>query len=402
MNGLRVALFLAARSLARGSHGIAAATVLMMVLIYVSLLFLPSLIQGAVDRVDTALVQTVTSNIVITPASRGTSIGDAGAYLARIRRTAGVQAATAVYHVGIEVSHGTDTGSWSVDAIDPASFGMVFTTPSHVIDGGPLTERNTDQVLLGIGIAGSGETAVRGYRASLRDVYAGDQVTITFSGGRTAAFAVAGVYDDQFPQADNNAYITMYEADRLLPGIAGHATAIYVRTRPGADVNQVARRLVALRSGVKYLTSADLSATVADQVATFRLIAAILTVVSLLMAAVTIFTVTYVDLAHRHRQIGVERAIGIRSGPIVASYVLKALAYAAAGIVTGFLLFRFAAVPLVAARPFSFPNGPVALAVTRREMVRDLIVLAVVAGLAALVPALRSVRIPLLDAIWGE
>jgi len=25
-----------------------------------------------------------------------------------------------------------------------------------------------------------------------------------------------------------------------------------------------------------------------------------------------------------------------------------------------------------------------------------------VAGLAALVPALRSVRIPLLDAIWGE
>jgi len=82
--------------------------------------------------------------------------------------------------------------------------------------------------------------------------------------------------------------------------------------------------------------------------------------------------------------------------------VLKALAYAAAVIVAGFLLFRFAAVPIVAAHPFSFPNGPVALAVTRRELVRDLVVLVAVAGLAALLPAVRSVRIPLLDAIWGD
>ena len=288
-----------------------------------------------------------------------------------------------------------------MDAIDPASYARVFTTPRDIFDGGPLTQRATDQVLLGIGIAGSGETSMRGYRASLHDVYAGDQVSLTFIGGKTAPFTVVGVYDNQFPQSDDSAYITMYEAQKLDPAIADRATAIYVRTRPGADVNKIARRLTALRAGVKSLTSANLGATVQDQVATYRLISDILKVISLLMAAITIVTITYIDVVHRRRQIGVARAIGIRPAPIVASYVLKAWAYALAGVGVGLVLFRYAVVPFVSSHPFQFPNGPVALAATTGEMTRDLVFLVVVAALAALAPALRSVRIPILDSIWA-
>ena len=119
------------------------------------------------------------------------------------------------------------------------------------------------------------------------------------------------------------------------------------------------------------------------------------------MAAITIFTITYIDLVSKRRQVGVERAIGIRSAPIVLSYVVKAWAYALAGIGTGFVLFRFAVTPLVHSHPFHFPNGPVTLAATWNEMSLDLIILIIVATLAALVPALRSVRIRILDAIWG-
>jgi len=401
VKSMRVSVFLAVRALARSNLGIAWATTLMMLLIYVSLLFLPSLIQGAIDRANTQLVDTLTSNIVITPDSRGTSIDDVAGYLGRIRRTAGVAQATAVYHVGIEVSYGSNSGSWSVDAVDPASYGKVFSTFSNVTDGGPLTEQDTNQVLLGIGIAGSGETTARGYRASLRDVYAGDEVSVTFLNGHSLPFTVAGVYDNQFPQSDNNAYITMREAEKLQPDVANHATAIYVRTRHGADVNRVARRLTSLRPGVQALTSTDLGATVQDQTAAYRLISDILKAISLVMAAITIFTITYIDVVHKRRQIGVERAIGIKSGPIVFSYVMKAWAYAMAGIGTGFALFRYAVIPFVSGHPFHFPNGPVALVTTWGEMSRDLVFLVVVATLAAVAPALRSVRIPILDSIWG-
>jgi hypothetical protein len=55
----------------------------------------------------------------------------------------------------------------------------------------------------------------------------------------------------------------------------------------------------------------------------------------------------------------------------------------------------------VHSHPFHFPNGPVTLATTWNEMSRDLVILIIVATLAALAPALRSVRIRILDAIWG-
>lgn len=402
MTSLRLSAFLAGRALARSNYGIAAATTLMMLLIYVSLLFLPSLIQGAIDRVNSALVDTVTSNIVITPAGQGTAIDDAGSYLDKIRHSDGVTAATAVFHAGTQVSFGANSGAWPVDAIDPASYGQVFTTPRNLIEGHALSAGDTNQVLLGIGIAGAGQAQVRGYRASLQTVHAGDHVSITLTSGRAVTFTVAGIFNDQFPQADGNAYITQTEARKLEPASAGRATAIYVRTRGGTAGTQEVSRLAGLRGGMKFETSADLGAAVQDQTASYRLISDILKFISLVMAAITIFTITYIDLVSKRRQIGIERAIGIRSGPIVLSYVLKAWAYALAGIGTGFALFRYAVTPLVHSHPFHFPNGPVTLSTTWSEMSRDLIILLIVATLAALAPALRSVRIRILDAIWGS
>jgi putative ABC transport system permease protein len=401
MKTLRVTLFLAGRSVIRSNYGVAVTTILMMLLIYVSLLFLPSLIQGAVNRVNGQLVDTLTSDIVITPASKAASIDDAGAYLAKIRQTAGVAQATAVYRVGTQVTYGDNSGSWTVDAIDPATYGQVFTTPSNIIEGRALTTSDTSQVLLGIGIAGAGQTSLRGYKASLQTVHAGDQVTITLTTGQTSTFTVAGIYDNQFPLSDGDAYITTAEAQKLVPGSSDHATTIYVKTDSGASDEQVVQRLSPLRGGMKFDTSEDLGATVADQVATFNLISDILKIISLAMAAITIFIVTYIDLVNKRRQIGIERAIGIRSAPIVLSYVAKACAYALGGIGAGFLLFRYAVTPAVRQHPFHFPNGPVTLATTWGETARDLIILIIVAILAALIPSLRSVRIKILDAIWG-
>ena len=196
---LHVSLFLAIRSLIRGTYGIAATTTLMMLLIYVSLLFLPSLIQGAINRVNAQLVNTLTSNIVITPGSKTPSIDDVSSYMAKIRQTAGVAQATAAYHIGTQVAYGANSGSWTVDAIDPATYGKVFTTPSDILEGRPLTSHDTSQVLLGIGIAGAGQSNVRGYRASLQSVHAGDKVSVTLTTGRVAEFTVAGIYDNQFP-----------------------------------------------------------------------------------------------------------------------------------------------------------------------------------------------------------
>ncbi|MBO0744881.1 MAG: FtsX-like permease family protein [Candidatus Dormibacteraeota bacterium] len=401
MRALRVGLFLGVRAVLRGNRGIAVLTTLMMLLIYVSLLFLPSLIQGAVNRVNDQLVNTLTSDVVITPSVQGTTIQDVDAYLDQIRKTAGVEQATSVFRVGSQISYGSNSGSFTVLAIDPASYARVFTTPSNLFAGRYLSQEAPDQVFVGIGVAGAGQSQIRGYRSSLRSVQVGDQVSITLTNGRQYAFGVLGIFDNQFPLSDGNAFISMAQAQQLLPGIAGQATAVYVKTQSGAGVAQVVSRLSKLRTGMSFQTSADLGSVVQDQVATFTLISDILKAVSLLMAAVTIFMVTYVDLAGRRRQIGIQRAIGITSTAVVISYLLKALAYAIAGVACGYAVFLYVVTPIVQRHPFQFPNGPVTLAATWGEMVRDLVILAAVSAAAALVPAIRSTHLRLLDAIWA-
>ncbi len=53
-------------------------------------------------------------------------------------------------------------------------------------------------------------------------------------------------------------------------------------------------------------------------------------------------------------------------------------------------------------KPFQFPNGPVTLASTWHQMRQNLVILIIVALLAAALPAIRSVRVKILDAIWEK
>lgn len=169
------------------------------------------------------------------------------------------------------------------------------------------------------------------------------------------------------------------------------------------SLGQEAEILTALEQGRPDLTYEPwqaLTSTVKDLTGSFDSIRSILNAVSLLVAAIAVFIVTYVDLVSKRRTVGIERAIGITAGAIVLSYVFKAIAFAVVGVVVGAALFTFVAVPVVNAHPFQFPIGPVTLSVTAGEMRGGAAVLVVVAALGALAPAWRSVRLRILDAIW--
>ena len=140
------------------------------------------------------------------------------------------------------------------------------------------------------------------------------------------------------------------KATALLPNTDDIATSISVRTVRGGERTVVAH-LQEQYGNLGYETWLDLRVVIDSQTESFGLIKQILRVVSLLVGAVTITIVTYVDLVGKRRTIGIERAIGIRSNAIVWSYVLKAVAYALAGTAVGIALFLGGVVPLAAAGP---------------------------------------------------
>lgn len=213
---LRVAGFLALRSLARGSLGVTLMTVLMLAVVFISVVFLPSLINGAVASIQTQVTDTATSDLVVTSADRST-IDDADAYLGKIRDTDGVAAATGVRRIGNQVAFEGDSDAWGVDAIDPESYADVFTTARNLVEGEWLEPGDTQGIVLGIDIAGADLTDRRGYEGSLRHVHAGDTVKITKIDGATKKFRVRGIFDNRFVLSDQGAFVTTAAADALEP-----------------------------------------------------------------------------------------------------------------------------------------------------------------------------------------
>jgi putative ABC transport system permease protein len=396
---IRTAAFLAARALVRGPLGVLVMTIAMMSLVYVQLLFIPSLIQGAIDQVESQLIDTATSSVQISPGPDDKVIADSSAVVASARDLPDVEAATAALRVGSEVSSGTISGTWPVLAIEPDSHGEVFTTSSNLIAGDWPAEDDRHGIVLGIGIAGAGDTSRSTYRSSLRSVQVGDDVDVTLMDGTQATFTVRGIYRNNFEPSDSSAFITRDAATALLPNTDDIATSISIRTVRGEE-RTVVERLQEQHGNLGYETWLDLLVVIDSQTQSFDLIKQILRVVSLLVAAVTVSIVTYVDLVGKRRTIGIERAIGIRSNAIVWSYVLKAIAYALAGTAVGITLYLGAVVPLIDRYPFSFPNGEVTLSVSRAQLRSDAVILIVVAVASALLPALRTVRVRILDAIW--
>ncbi|TIC87718.1 FtsX-like permease family protein [Nocardioides sp. GY 10113] len=213
---LRVAGFLAIRSLARGNLGVTLMTVLMLAVVFISVVFLPSLINGAVANIQRQVTDTATADLVVTSADRD-SIDDADAYLARIREADGVTAATGVRRVGNQIAFRGESDAWGVDAIDPDSYDDVFTTPGNLIEGDWLEPDDTGGIVLGIDIAGADQSDRRGYSGSLRHVHVGDRVRVTMIGGATKRFAVRGIFDNRFVLSDQGAFITTGAVDTLEP-----------------------------------------------------------------------------------------------------------------------------------------------------------------------------------------
>ncbi len=398
---IRVAVFLASRSIMRGNFGISAMTILALILIYVDLLFVPSLIQGAVDKVNQQLIETLTSDVEIVAAHGEHDISDVEAYLDDIRAVPGVAAATGTYRIGSEIEHADESNVWTVDAIDPVSYAAVFRTPSELAEGTRLGVADASAIFLGVQIAGVDDDRLRGYATSLKTVHAGDDITVRLLTGDTVSARVQGIFNTKFYLADEKAYVTRKWAETLLPTIRDRATVIYVKAASGTDVVQLVEKLGERREDVSLHTAAETGGAIKDEVETFEIISTILRTITLFVALATVFIVTYVDLVNRRRQIGIERAIGIAPGSLVLSYVLKATVYAVVGIALGAIGFLAIVDPLIDRYPFAFPFGPTALGVRGDELWRNAVILVIVAAVSASIPAWNSVRMRILDAIWS-
>ncbi len=398
---LKVATFLALKSIVRGNVGIILLTIFMLVLVTMNLLFVPGLINGATMSMNTILIKTYSGDIIIEPGGDDTVISHADDLAQSIESIDGVVAASARNNINAYVTFEDERVNCVVIGIDPAQERAVFEVADSLIEGRYLDSRDRGQILLGVQLAGADLDDIELYSSSLRHVHAGDKVVVTYSNGIEKQYTVKGIFDTGFIQTDVQAFVTDLEFNSVMPNMNNKATSIRVKLEEGVDPELIIERIASMRSGLAFQTWDETAGLVESMTESFILINQILNVVNYLIAGITVFIVTYVDVVNRRRQIGIQRAIGIKSRSITISYLIRALFYAVIGLIIGILAFKYVIIPIEARHPFEFPFGPAYLTTKPAYTARMAFILLSVSLVAAFIPVWRVMRIKILDAIWG-
>jgi putative ABC transport system permease protein len=413
MGNLRLALFLAFKSIIKGSRWTLVLIILVMSLSFANLILTPSIMSGVTDAINQQQVENLFGNIVIDPPADEYYLNDVRQIerqVSSIPDVAGIAPhlnSSALFEYNwrekISPQDKGQSGNWNVIGIDPQKETTVTTVHNSLIAGSYLSPGDTDSIVLGVEIAGGSQSNNEPFM-TLGGVRIGDQVRLTFPGGIQQQFTVKGIFKARETQVNNMAYITSTEMVSILrPSVsADNASQILVSTQPDSDDNQVIAQIKALGIDGQVRSWEDYGGGVGGIVSSFSVISSLIGGIGLVVAGIVMFIMIYINVSHRKRQIGILRAIGINRNVVLTSYLVQALLYAALGVIFGGIILGYVIKPFFDSHPIDLPIGLVSLTIDMADVRNGIIGLLIAAILAGIIPVLNITRESIIKAIWGN
>lgn len=414
MGTLRLAIFLAYKSIFKGNRWALLLILLVMSLSFANLLLTPSILLGVTDAMNRQRIDTTYGHVVIDPVATEYYIGrtsEIEAAVARIPVVTGVSprlTSSALIEYQWKLKDAVDdrgrSGAWRVVGIDPVSEAGVTTIHHTIIDGSYLDPGDRGKILLGIEIAG-GERSETADFQTLQGAEVGDTVRLTYPNGVQREYEIKGLFQARdIAAADHTAFVTRTEMASVLGRevYADRTNQIVVRLDDPAFEARTTDEIRALGFPVEVRGWHEYSGALSGVVSSFDIVASLISGIGLVVAGIVMFIVIYINIIHSRRHIGILRAIGIRRGAIIGSYLAQALFYAALGIIAGGMLFGFGLQAYFSHYPLDLSIGQVSLVLQPSTVLQAVAGLIAAGIFAGLVPVLHITRQGIIHAIWGN
>lgn len=403
----KIALFLGYKSIVNGHKGTIALMIFILTLAFVNLIFVASILNGITTTINNQMINNSVANIVISPQEdpiKKDYILHVNDLRQQIANLPGVTATVAHYSMAATFAYDKNKdgqykyGSWEVIGVDPEEEPLVTGISKNIIDGNYLEGLGSGDIVLGSDIAG-GYGAAQEFR-SLGGAKVGEKIKLNFNNGVTREYTVKGISKVRFTLIDNTAYITRKEAESILQ-TNDQASQILVKIDKTGNEDWYINKIQEMAPNLKVRKWNEYTSLLADLTKSFDLITALISIIGLAVAAITIFILIYVNTINKRRQIGILKAIGIKENIIVISYISQALFYAAFGIVFGLIAVYFFVEPYFIRYPLAFPVGDISLTIKTAQVIQGVFGLLVSALIAGLIPAWKAANENILKAIWG-
>jgi putative ABC transport system permease protein len=388
---LKVALFLAWRSLLRGNRTSTIMTVIIIALCFTNMIFLPGLFNGIGQSITGQLVDYEVGNVLVSPRAGDQYITDLDATLSLINSLPGVERATPHYTKAGTLKFRDRILGVGVRAISPSDEKYVSPLYTKIISGTYLGDGDTGEIIMGETVAGDASVRQEDeFQPSLGGVRTGDSITIEYGNGYTKDYRVKGIYFTGWSQADETVYTTMSDMELVEGNTAlDRADYITVKAMPGYPEKYIKDMLQSYGVSQDVQTTSDLLAKgLGRSLQAFAIINLVSLIVSIVITTVVLFIVITIKTINNRKQIGILKAIGVQKEVIMHSYGLQVIILALFGIIIGIGITSLLGL-YMSIHPIVTPVWSATLYLTPLDIVMNSLILFGAAVVAGYVPAWR-------------
>ncbi len=412
---LRVGLFLAKRELQRANKWTTTLIVFVMLLTFLNLVvvsgILVGLIQGSLDQNK----KFSSGDVIISSFLNRDKVDNSQEVIKIVENLPGLRAYSARYTAGGSLQAGyrdvllkdekPNSVAGQVSGIDPQKENGVTNLSSLIVEGAYLEPTDTESIVVGsFWFRKYNKNEFPGLTTFNEDVKIGSRLLLTINGA-SKEYTLKGILKSKVSEVDGGMFILDSEFRKLAGRSDYNLNQIAISLKPGTD--PVIAKKALLASGVdkdgRVQTSEEAIPQFLDQIkTTFGLLGNAISAIGLVVAAITIFIVIFVNAITRRRYIGILKGIGIAPRAIIISYILQSLLYALIGAIVGSILVFAFLKPFFDANPIDFPFSDGILVATVSGTSIRVAILLLATIVAGYIPARIVIRQNTLSAILGR
>lgn len=411
---IRVGFYLALRQLRRASLWTTGLIVFVMLLTFLNLVVVTGILVGLIEGINDSYRTQYTGDVILSALVTKNYIEDTPSVLAFVKTLPQVAFLTERYQTGgtIEANYLTRTSDTEkanatgaqVIGIDPVTEDAFTGLSHHIIDGQYLAQNDYDQILVGNFLLAKYAFGNQPGLTPLTDVGPGTKVRLTIN-GVVREVVVKGVIKSKISPLATSIFMPASELRTIMGRTDQNVAQIAIRLTPGSDPNAFKNLLLASGVGdkAKVQTFTDsIPNGVADIKKTFAMLGNGFSSIGLVVAAITIFIVIFINAITRRKFIGILKGIGISGQAIEISYIFQSLFYAVIGSAIGLVVLYLILVPAIAAHPIDFPFSDGILVAPPLDTGIRILLLVFTTVIAGYLPSRMIVRRNTLDSILGR
>lgn len=395
-SGARTVTFLALRDVGRDKR-LALLVITILAASYVNLIFFSSFMTGLSNTFENSLVGLMTSHIVIEPKSNMKAIAGVDSIERKITSLPGVVAVSPRQSAGGTITYKSKVVPAGIIAFTPSKEREVTVLADKVEEGDFLSDSDTGSVLLGRSIAK--EEVAEGMSSGL-GVSVGERIKIAYSNGIVREYRVKGIIFGNFWGTDHSVYITSREHEAIY-GKNNDASNILVRLSDKTKTGQYKFLIMGENVGGEVKSWEEYAGFIRDITNSLTMMNNITTFVALLVAAMTIAVIIFINTTRKRRHIGILKAVGAGDGVILSIFLLEAAIFGILGIAVGIILGQ-GIMGYLDTHPMDMPMGLVRPVMTESTATNAAAYLLAAVVLAGFYPAYRASRENILKAVASD